>query len=79
MPELSDALELSEDNFTEKYGNTKPKPNDKIATHCMMGGRAGKAADALKTMGFCNAVSYSGSFKDWKSKGGSVEGGGDSI
>ena len=79
MPELSDALELSEDKFTEKYGNNKPKPNDKIATHCMMGGRAGKAADALKQMGFCSAVRYSGSFKEWKSKGSSIEGGGDST
>ena len=41
----------------------------------MMGGRAGKAADALNELGFVNASSYSGSFKDWKAKGGPIEGG----
>ena len=41
----------------------------------MMGGRAGKAADALKELGFVNTSSYSGSFKDWKAKGGPIEGG----
>ena len=39
----------------------------------MMGGRAGKAADALKEMGFPKTEVYKGSFKDWVAKGGTVE------
>ena len=39
----------------------------------MMGGRAGKAAAALKEMGFAKVYNYKGSFKDWVAKGGAVE------
>ena len=39
----------------------------------MMGGRAGKAAAALKEMGYPKAEVYKGSFKDWVAKGGAVE------
>ena len=44
-----------------------------LVTHCMMGGRAGKAAAALKEMGFAKVYNYKGSFKDWVAKGGAVE------
>ena len=75
VPDLANTLELEEEEFKKKFGISKPQKNQIIGSHCMMGGRAGKAADALKEMGFVNAVSYSGSFKDWKAKGGPIEGG----
>ena len=75
VPELTKAFEMSEEGFEQEFGITKPGKGDKIATHCIMGGRAGKAAEALKNMGFHNAISYAGSFKDWKAKGGPIEGG----
>ena len=75
LPKLRKAFEMCEECFKQEFGITKPGKQDKIATHCMMGGRAGKAAEALKNMGFHNAISYPGSFKDWKAKGGPVEGG----
>ena len=75
MPDLVAALEMSEEEFTKSFATNKPKNTDKVASHCMMGGRAGKAAEALKNMGFVNANSYVGSFKDWKAKGGEIEGG----
>ena len=78
VPELATSLEMSKEDFTNKFGVNKPEKVDKLASHCMMGGRAGKAAEALKDMGFVNAISYSGSFKDWKAKGGQIEGGGTS-
>ena len=76
VPELSATLEANEEEFMTKFGISKPGKSDKVATHCMMGGRAGKAVEALKAeLGFVNAVSYSGSFKDWKAKGGPIDGG----
>ena len=69
-------MELSEEEFRKKFVISKPQQSDKLATHCMMGGRAGKAAEVLKSeLGFVNTVSYSGSFKDWKAKGGPIDGG----
>ena len=75
MPDLATALDMNEEEFGEKFRVNKPDKTAKLASHCMMGGRAGKAVEALKTMGFVNAISYTGSFKDWKAKGGQIEGG----
>ena len=75
VPDLASTLELNDEEFKSKFGISKPQKDQKIGSHCMMGGRAGKAADALKELGFVNASSYSGSFKDWKAKGGPIEGG----
>ena len=75
VPDLANTLELNEEDFKNKFGISKPQKDQKIGSHCMMGGRAGKAADALKELGFTNATSYTGSFKDWKAKGGPIEGG----
>ena len=75
MPELANSLELNEEEFKNKFSVPKPQKDQKIGSHCMMGGRAGKAADALKELGFTNVTCYTGSFKDWKAKGGEIEGG----
>ena len=37
-----------------------------------MGGRAGKALDALKDAGFLNLQLYQGSYNDWTAQGGQV-------
>ena len=66
---------MNDTEFEAKFGVKKPDKADKISTHCMMGGRAGKAAEALKTMGYTNVISYAGSFKDWEAHGGKIEGG----
>ena len=39
----------------------------------MMGGRAERASDALKGLGFESADFYKGSLTDWKAKGGQTE------
>ena len=59
--------------FEAKFGFPKPGADTVIVTHWMMGGRAGKAADALKEMGFPKTEVYKGSFKDWVANGGKVE------
>ena len=73
MTELEHALKTKEDDFLKKYEIPKPQRNDKLGTHCMIGGRAKTAGDILKRHGFINVIIYLGSFKDWKEKGGEIE------
>ena len=56
-----------------KVGCDKPSADARIVTHCIGGGRAGKAQALLAKHGFENAVSYPGSFSDWVKNGGQVE------
>jgi rhodanese-related sulfurtransferase len=74
VDEISDAFKLDAAAFEAKYSFPKPDPaKDAIVTHCMGGGRATKASNALKEMGYGNAVPYMGSFKDWVANGGAVD------
>ncbi len=62
---------LSEENFLKIYGFAKPSKTTHVVTQCMRGGRATKAADELKALGY-NAEPYMGSITDWKQKGGQI-------
>jgi rhodanese-related sulfurtransferase len=73
VPDLEATLEVKEDEFKEKFGICKPKQIELIVTHCFVGGRAQKAAEALRNKGFINTQSYPGSFKDWIAKEGKVK------
>ena len=52
MSSVEEELNLSEDDFKEKYGRDKPTFEDEIIFHCKMGGRAGKAADIAISLGY---------------------------
>ena len=52
MPEVEEAFGLDAAAFKAKYGFDKPSPDTPIITHCMKGGRAQKAGDALLAKGF---------------------------
>lgn len=67
MPTLEDALNLSEAEFKEKFGREISKEQE-IVFHCKMGGRAAKATELAMSLGFSNAKSYKGSFKEWLEK-----------
>ncbi|KAF2349154.1 Rhodanese-like domain [Trinorchestia longiramus] len=73
LPEFEEALGLDDAQFEEKYGFPKPKEDDAIITHCMKGGRAAKATEALAAKGYQNAKTYEGSFTDWQAQGGEVD------
>ena len=73
VDELPDAFKMDSGAFEAKFGFAKPAEDATIVTHWMMGGRAGKAAAALKEMGYPQVYNYKGSFKDWVAKGGAVE------
>ncbi|KAG7176053.1 Thiosulfate sulfurtransferase/rhodanese-like domain-containing protein 3-like 3 [Homarus americanus] len=64
--------DLDEKSFQEKYGFSKPSSDQSLVTHCMMGGRAKRAGDALIAKGLQARV-YVGSFNDWNAKGGKVD------
>lgn len=71
VPTLEGALkELSDDEFKAKYGRDKPKEDQEVVFHCKMGGRAGRAAESAKNLGFKNVKNYKGSFNDWLEKEG---------
>ena len=70
---MSELLALSPADFEARSGFPLPAKSDAIVTHCKMGGRATKAANALKEAGFTNVEVYKGSFDDWKANNGPVE------
>lgn len=74
VSDISSGLNLEGSDFESKYGFSKPAKTDPLVTQCKMGGRAGKAAEALREMGFSAVQVYSGSLKDWKANGGPLEG-----
>ena len=77
VPEISSALALAPEAFSSQYGFPKPIPSDPIVTHCKVGGRAAKGAEALKNAGYENVQIYAGSMEDWKKNGGTlIKGGG---
>ncbi|XP_066954464.1 rhodanese domain-containing protein CG4456-like isoform X1 [Macrobrachium rosenbergii] len=71
LPELDDALKMSDDDFNSKYGFDKPKDGDSLVVHCQKGSRARRAGDKMANAGMSVRV-YPGSFDDWKAKGGDV-------
>ncbi len=73
VPEITDAFQLDAEGFKSKYGFDKPAQDAAIVTHCLKGGRAAKAKEALDSQGFSNVQVYSGSFTDWKAQGGDIE------
>lgn len=50
--ELGDALKLSTADFEAKYGKPLPNADQEVLFHCKLGGRAQKAAELAKSIGF---------------------------
>ena len=70
---IEELLALSPADFEARYGYPLPAKSDALVTHCMKGGRAGKAADALKAAGYTDVKVYQGSYNDWKANDGPLE------
>uniref|UniRef100_A0A336MZD6 CSON008174 protein n=1 Tax=Culicoides sonorensis TaxID=179676 RepID=A0A336MZD6_CULSO len=68
VADLETELNLSSDNFREKYGREKPSKTNEIMFHCSKGGRGQKACDAAIAMGFVNARNYKGGWNEWAEK-----------
>jgi rhodanese-related sulfurtransferase len=54
VPEIKTALQLEEEEFSEKFGFSKPISDEgpPIVVHCMRGARAEMAHNAFREMGF---------------------------
>lgn len=50
--ELGDALKLPAAEFEAKYKKPLPGQDQEVMFHCKMGGRAQKAAELAKSLGF---------------------------
>ena len=52
VPELENALELSDNDFKTQFNRPKPNPDTPLIFSCLKGGRAQKATDLASTKGF---------------------------
>ncbi|KAH8310604.1 hypothetical protein KR044_002115 [Drosophila immigrans] len=70
LPDLEKALNLPDTDFVTKYGRPKPTTEAVVIFSCKAGGRAARAANLAKTLGFANAKAYPGSWTEWAQKEG---------
>lgn len=68
LSELRTAFDLSEADFQEKYGFSKPPKNTDIVLYCRSGRRSRTAAKWMTSMGFSDVKRYAGSWLDWSEK-----------
>lgn len=59
------ALGLSEEDFEENFGFTKPDPSKELIFYCLGGVRSTAAEDLAKTFGYTKRGNYIGSYEDW--------------
>lgn len=65
LGELEQALQLSKDDFKNKYSIDKPELDHYIIFHCRSGRRSQQAAEIAVKLGFTNVSNYVGSWLDW--------------
>jgi len=75
IPLVKDELgfSLPDMEFEQRYGIKKPSTDTAIITHCKAGVRAAKFKEKLVGLGYTNVMVYSGSFDDWREKGGKID------
>ncbi|XP_030556307.1 rhodanese domain-containing protein CG4456 [Drosophila novamexicana] len=70
LPDLEKAFNLPDKDFEKSYGRVKPPIDAVLIFSCKAGGRAARAANLAKTLGFFNAKAYAGSWTEWEQKQG---------
>lgn len=73
LGQIAEAFQLPNSEFHRKYGVDKPAESDDFVVTCRSGKRATNAFNKLLPLGYKNILVYSGSFQDWKEKGGPIE------
>lgn len=73
LGQIAEAFQLPNSEFLRKYGIDKPTESDDFVITCRSGKRATNAFNKLLPLGYNNILVYSGSFLDWKEKGGPIE------
>ena len=73
LGQIADAFQLPNSEFQKRYGIEKPSESHDFVITCRSGRRATTAFQKLLPLGYKNILVYSGSFEDWKSRGGPIE------
>ncbi|CAJ1006175.1 putative Rhodanese-like domain containing protein [Leishmania naiffi] len=68
LDQLESALQLTTDEFKEKYKAPKPETSDHVVTYCLRGMRAESAAALLRSSGYTHVDVYPGSWTEWSEK-----------
>lgn len=64
LQDFSEAFDLSDNDFFDKYNFRKPSKSKLIIVYCRTGNRSNIAAEYLKSKGY-NVKNYRGSVKEW--------------
>jgi len=67
LDDLYDALEMSGEEFIDKYGIPKPDEGENMIYYCMTGNRSGIARQLSVTKGYLKSKNYMGSMVEWMS------------
>jgi len=65
LPEIENALDLSPDEFQEKYNFPKFEKDDNLIFYCRTGGRSQMATSIVLSKGFTKCKNYAGSVWEW--------------
>lgn len=65
LGQVKTALQLSSEEFKEKYGGEKPQLTDNVVFSCLAGMRSKQALDAAISLGYKDAQHYPGGWQDW--------------
>jgi rhodanese-related sulfurtransferase len=68
VQDISQAINLNDEEFKNTYGFEKPSYNDRIVVYCRSGKRSEMAQTILQGRGYSNVLNYSGSALDWHGK-----------
>ncbi|KAL2084827.1 hypothetical protein ACEWY4_020345 [Coilia grayii] len=65
LGQVSNALQLSAEEFKERYGGTMPSQTNNIVFTCLAGVRSKTALDTAASLGYSNVQHYPGGWQDW--------------
>lgn len=73
MTSTPDSFHISEDEFEDRFGFSRPDKVGEVVFYCKAGVRSRAAAGLAKDAGWKNVGEYPGSWLDWAKKGGKIE------
>ncbi|KAK2902849.1 hypothetical protein QQF64_010290 [Cirrhinus molitorella] len=65
LGQLNGALQLTPDEFKEKYGGVMPSQSQNIVFSCLAGVRSKKGLDTALSLGYIKAQHFPGGWKEW--------------
>lgn len=65
LPEVEEALKMSDLHFKETYKFDKPKQSEKVVFSCRSGRRSVAASNTAEKEGYTNVFNYTGGAQEW--------------